>query len=387
MEELKLRLATLQDSEKILLLRKNFENSLFQLSSDSKELDNIQKEISNSEDNKGIYIIENANNDIVAVCSLYSTYPRNGHTFLKLDFLYEVSHKLNLLVLKKISELLFYKLNFNKINISLRIMQRDQIDLLLGFGFKLEATLKQHYYENNYYEDIYRFGLTKSDFIEGLNKEKKVLKQNLSGQSIENKDHMLITNIKPEKQIIKGEKVSLVQLTEGDIDEIYRQVSQSDEQNFSSLGAAIPLNLQYIKKVATAENNFSSLKDYIELGIKENSNKIVGTIGLGPIDMKNNNLILGLSIYDSKNRGKGFGSEAITLATDFAFLELNVHRVYLGCFNFNEKAAVLYERLGFKLEGVNRSFVYRNGNYYDEIIFGICREDWFSQRGFLVAHT
>jgi len=36
----------------------------------------------------------------------------------------------------------------------------------------------------------------------------------------------------------------------------------------------------------------------------------------------------------------------------------------------------LHEALGFKKEGVIRRMVYTNGSYYDEIIYGITREEF-----------
>ena len=93
--------------------------------------------------------------------------------------------------------------------------------------------------------------------------------------------------------------------------------------------------------------------------------------------------MISLEIFNSKERGRGYGSEAIRLFTDYAFLEMNMHRVYLGCFEFNNHAKYLYERLGFKSEGVNRAFVYRNGNYYNETSFGVVKKDWLTLRGYL----
>lgn len=36
--------------------------------------------------------------------------------------------------------------------------------------------------------------------------------------------------------------------------------------------------------------------------------------------------------------GKGYGREALTLLLNYAFLEMNLHRVYLRVFSFNKKA-------------------------------------------------
>jgi RimJ/RimL family protein N-acetyltransferase len=117
--------------------------------------------------------------------------------------------------------------------------------------------------------------------------------------------------------------------------------------------------------------------------IRNKEGRVVGIIGSSRIDNRNRNLMIGLEIYNTKERGKGYGSEAIRLFTDFAFLEMNMHRVYLGCFDFNSHAGYLYERLGFRPEGINRSFVYRNGNYYNEVAFGVVKKDWLMLRGYL----
>lgn len=36
----------------------------------------------------------------------------------------------------------------------------------------------------------------------------------------------------------------------------------------------------------------------------------------------------------------------------------------------------LHEALGFKKEGVIRRMVYTNGNYYDEVIYGMTSEEF-----------
>lgn len=49
--------------------------------------------------------------------------------------------------------------------------------------------------------------------------------------------------------------------------------------------------------------------------------------------------------------GKGYGSEAIKWALEYAFMTIGLHRVDIGCFEFNYGAIKLYRRLHFVDEG------------------------------------
>jgi RimJ/RimL family protein N-acetyltransferase len=64
------------------------------------------------------------------------------------------------------------------------------------------------------------------------------------------------------------------------------------------------------------------------------------------------------------------------LALRFAFDELNLHRLQLTAFSYNERAVALYEKLGFRQEGVFREFLQRDGRRHDMILFGLLRHEW-----------
>ena len=85
---------------------------------------------------------------------------------------------------------------------------------------------------------------------------------------------------------------------------------------------------------------------------------------------------LSIGIGDQADRGKGYGREALGLALRFAFGELNLHRVQLTVFEYNETAIALYEKLGFRREGVYREFMQRDGRRYDMYLYGLLRAEW-----------
>lgn len=75
-------------------------------------------------------------------------------------------------------------------------------------------------------------------------------------------------------------------------------------------------------------------------------------------------------------QGKGIGKLATQFTINYAFLNYNVHKIYLYTNNFNERANKLYEGLGFKLEGNLRKHKFKNGCFIDRCIYGLLKEDW-----------
>lgn len=87
--------------------------------------------------------------------------------------------------------------------------------------------------------------------------------------------------------------------------------------------------------------------------------------------------VCGLSLaVGTPYRGRGFGREALALALNFAFYELNLRRVQLTVFSYNRPAIGLYHKLGFTKEGTYREFVQRDGEVHDMYLYGMLRREW-----------
>jgi RimJ/RimL family protein N-acetyltransferase len=80
-----------------------------------------------------------------------------------------------------------------------------------------------------------------------------------------------------------------------------------------------------------------------------------------------------------EHQSQGYGYAALQLALAFAFQELNLHRLQLTVFSYNQPAIALYEKLGFKREGVYREFVQRNGDRHDMYLYGLLCREWQTQ--------
>ena len=99
--------------------------------------------------------------------------------------------------------------------------------------------------------------------------------------------------------------------------------------------------------------------------------KLVGEVVLSDISRNNRSASMRIAINNKEDFGKGYGSEAIILALNYGFGMLNLHRIELEVLSFNERAIHVYEKIGFKREGVRRDGCYFNHQYYDLISMSI----------------
>jgi RimJ/RimL family protein N-acetyltransferase len=110
--------------------------------------------------------------------------------------------------------------------------------------------------------------------------------------------------------------------------------------------------------------------------IRTKKEEYIGNIELNSIDWINRNLEIGILIGRREFHGKGLGLDATLTVLHFIFEQLNFHRVYLSVINYNKKAINLYEKCGFKKEGIKReAFLYR-GQHVDIIEMALLKYEF-----------
>ncbi len=102
----------------------------------------------------------------------------------------------------------------------------------------------------------------------------------------------------------------------------------------------------------------------------------VGVVSLKNLHFVNRRAELSIFIGEDKYRGKGYGKCATIEILRFAFVKLNLNKVFLEVYEFNKNAVELYKKIGFKTEGNLKSHSYKNGKYRNLLIMGIFREEF-----------
>jgi RimJ/RimL family protein N-acetyltransferase len=150
------------------------------------------------------------------------------------------------------------------------------------------------------------------------------------------------------------------------------------EMGFQRMGfdqAIRPVSLDEIRKLV--EHWRDDWPASITFAVRAlDDDRLVGMTRLYDIEAHHRTAILGLSIGRESEWGKGFGADASKVTIRYGFQELNLYRIWLDVFGYNDRAQTLYRRLGFTEEGRLREHFERDGHRHDVILMGLLRPEW-----------
>ncbi len=81
-------------------------------------------------------------------------------------------------------------------------------------------------------------------------------------------------------------------------------------------------------------------------------------------------------IIAPRRRGRGLGAFMVRDVLRFGFSDLELNRIDLGVFDFNEAAIRCYKRIGFVHEGTLRQSAKVGDSYWNCHLMSILREEW-----------
>lgn len=159
---------------------------------------------------------------------------------------------------------------------------------------------------------------------------------------------------------------------ENDLPIIQNYINHEEVNQFLKVHG--PLTIEQEKK--HFEATLVSQNNYIFSIVEKSTGKFIGLIGLHQIDWKNRMATTGSVIFYKEYWKKGFGTDAKMLLLDFAFNRLNLYRINSSVIAFNERSAGCLINCGYVEEGRRRNYHFRNGQYHDQILFGILNSEF-----------
>ncbi|KAM4060404.1 acetyltransferase (GNAT) domain-containing protein [Hirsutella rhossiliensis] len=150
----------------------------------------------------------------------------------------------------------------------------------------------------------------------------------------------------------------------------------AEQQAKAFLGVAICL--------LPAEEAKAQAKVETEAGTKQPT--IIGTMclgwgGIAPAMAHHRTAAIGITL-GSGYLNKGYGREAINWVLDWGFKHGGLHTINLATYSYNERAAHLYQDMGFRLEGRKKEVAWFNRKWYDELWYGMTEHEWEKLRGY-----
>ena len=180
----------------------------------------------------------------------------------------------------------------------------------------------------------------------------------------------------PAVVFLDGERVYLRPVETADADHFRRWLNDPSVRTNLKLFAPLTKRAEqeYIERAGTSPD------DFVFAIVRKQGDRLIGAAGLHRTRWKDRSTSFGVFIGDAECRGAGFGTEATRLVLRYAFETLNLNRVELGVYDFNEAAIHVYEKLGFVREGTQREHSFVEGRYVDHHAYSMLAREYFAAR-------
>jgi len=130
--------------------------------------------------------------------------------------------------------------------------------------------------------------------------------------------------------------------------------------------------MKWLESVSMANPNEKTF------AIETSDGRLIGSAGLRGINWVERKAELGIMIGETDCWGQGYGTASVLEILRIAFEKMNLNRIFLRVYQNNSRAIRVYEKCGFRKEGVLREDHYSRGTYHNTLIMGILRSEYFS---------
>lgn len=139
-----------------------------------------------------------------------------------------------------------------------------------------------------------------------------------------------------------------------------------------------PLSPALVKKQYEAiENEMLEQRSLVYFSVlAREDNRLIGKALIEYMDWSSGNGYIRLGIGEAEYRRKGYGSQALSLLLRYAFDELNLFRVTAVMPAYNSCAVRLFQKFGFMEEVRRQKALFRDGEFWDVIGFGLLNAEW-----------
>ena len=171
--------------------------------------------------------------------------------------------------------------------------------------------------------------------------------------------------------MIAGEHVILRAFEREDAERCYRWMN--DPNIVRTLKARYPIAFQNEMEWLDRAMDASATERHFAIERKDDRSHI-GNASIHDIEWVSRTAAFGLFVGEPSAWNRGFGSDAIRTLVRFAFDEMNLRKLHINVFDYNDRAKHILEGQGFVAEGRLRQEFYREGAYHDIVILSIFRD-------------
>lgn len=182
--------------------------------------------------------------------------------------------------------------------------------------------------------------------------------------------------------MLDGKLVRLRALEPSDAERLYKWINDREVTHY--LMARYPYSLEFEKDwlaSAAKGNDFGEVR----LAIETRDGVHIGNCGLHRGSPENRHAELGIMVGEKDYWSNGYGTDAVLTLVRFGFEQMNLHKVALGVFEFNDRAMACYRKCGFVEEGRFREEIFQDGRYWDIVRMSVLRREFEAVHGATAA--
>ncbi len=182
-----------------------------------------------------------------------------------------------------------------------------------------------------------------------------------------------------EKPVLAGETVVLRPVIADDAVDMLEVLADGDVLRLT--GSHGTLSPDDVEPMRQWYGSRADHEDRLDLAaVDRASGRYVGEVVLNELDPNNNSCSFRIAL-GATGQNRGLGTEATRLVLGYAFERVGLHRISLEVYSFNSRARRVYEKVGFRAEGVLRDALLWEGQRFDAHVMSILAHEWAEHRG------
>jgi RimJ/RimL family protein N-acetyltransferase len=173
---------------------------------------------------------------------------------------------------------------------------------------------------------------------------------------------------------LQTQRLRLKGLTVSDAEALFRYRSLPEVTQFQSWApTSIEEAIQFIEEDTC--HVMDQPDSWFQLGIFLNENQtMIGDLGIHFL-AEGSTVEIGVTVAPAY-QGRGFAAEAVLRVVEFLFDTLHKNKVVASVDPGNIKSMKLMKRVGFRLEGIYKNTVLFRGEWTDDAVYTLSREEW-----------
>lgn len=177
----------------------------------------------------------------------------------------------------------------------------------------------------------------------------------------------------------QGNFVRLRGVREEDAEQVYIARLDTPARQLLQLETELPTSPEQIRENLVKRANCQDFNGVILFAFETLQSELAGVVSYHTRDLKNGTFSFGVFTY-SPHRQRGYAEDAVRILLKYAFWEQRFQKCNSACIATNQASIRLHQKLGFLEEGRRRRNLFYNGEYHDELLFGLTREEFDATR-------